>query len=353
VSSPDEPTRARYRNALILALIIAIAVGFVALVRHFILAVVMAFIFSSLLWPVYLRVRSWLGGRRALASATVLVAAILVVGLPVLGILALVATEAIEISNAMMPWFKEQMQSIDQKPILVLPDWLPWAEEFQPFQATVVQTLGEHAGNAANYLVRWITRATQGVATLLINLFVMIYAMFFFLMHGQTLLEGIVENLPLGHADSRRLLNRGLEVTKATLKSTLVIGFIQGALVGLAFWIAGLKGAAFWGALVLVLSAIPGLGAPVVWVPAAIYLFVDGRVVTAVLLAIWGAAVVGLVDNILRPRLVGQETKLPDLLILVSTFGGIAAFGPLGIVLGPVIASIFVTALGIYREAFL
>jgi predicted PurR-regulated permease PerM len=122
--------------------------------------------------------------------------------------------------------------------------------------------------------------------------------------------------------------------------------------VGLSFAVAGLSGAVFWGTLVFVLSAIPGLGAPIVWVPAAIYLAVTGAFGAAIGLALWGALVVGLVDNILRPLIVGRDAKLPDVVVLVAILGGIITFGMIGLILGPIIAAVLDTLLGIYRRAF-
>ena len=118
-------------------------------------------------------------------------------------------------------------------------------------------------------------------------------------------------------------LERLGSVTRATIKGTLVIGIIQGALAGIGFWVAGLDGAAFWGTIMAVLSIVPGIGAALVWVPAVIYLFVIGETLAAILLLAWCAAIVGTVDNVLRPTLVGKDAKMPDLLILIGTLGGL------------------------------
>jgi predicted PurR-regulated permease PerM len=141
-------------------------------------------------------------------------------------------------------------------------------------------------------------------------------------------------------------------VSRATLKGTLVIGLIQGALGGLAIWAAGLQSPVFWGAMIVVLSCIPGLGPALVWVPAFVYLVLTGRAGVAVVFAVWFLLIVGLIDNFLRPRLVGKDTQLPDLLILLSTLGGIAALGPLGLVIGPIVAALFVTIWDIFDVAF-
>ena len=186
----------------------------------------------------------------------------------------------------------------------------------------------------------------------LLSLFVMSYALFFFLIDGPRLVAEIKALMPLSNADQNLVLARGLAVTRGSLKGILVIGALQGILVGLGLWAAGLSGAAFWGTITFVLSAVPGIGAPIIWGPAAIYLAISNHVGAAIGLTLWGVIVVGLVDNILRPIIVGRDAKLPDWVVLVAILGGIGLFGVMGIVLGPILAAILDTVVGIYRRAF-
>jgi predicted PurR-regulated permease PerM len=148
------------------------------------------------------------------------------------------------------------------------------------------------------------------------------------------------------------MLARFTSITRATVKGTLVIGAIQGALAGVAFWVAGIGGAARWGTVITILSIIPGIGAPLVWVPVVIFLFVNGQYLTATLLLVWCGAVVGTVDNFLRPVLVGRDAKMPDLLILIGTLGGLFLFGPIGFIVGPIICGLFLTVWDIYGATF-
>jgi predicted PurR-regulated permease PerM len=131
-----------------------------------------------------------------------------------------------------------------------------------------------------------------------------------------------------------------------------VIGIIQGTLAGIAFWVAGIEGAALWGTIMTVLSVIPGIGSALVWVPAVIILFVMGEYLTSSLLAAWCAAVVGTIDNFLRPVLVGRDAKMPDLLILIGTLGGLFLFGPIGFIVGPIVCGLFLTVWDIYGATF-
>lgn len=143
-----------------------------------------------------------------------------------------------------------------------------------------------------------------------------------------------------------------MSITKATVKGTLLIGLIQGTLGGIAFYFAGINGAAFWGAVMVVMSVIPGIGPALVWIPVVVSLYFAGDSLTATLLLVWCAGVVGTIDNVLRPRLVGQGARMPDLLILIGTIGGLYLFGPIGLALGPIICGLFLTALDFYAAAY-
>jgi len=148
------------------------------------------------------------------------------------------------------------------------------------------------------------------------------------------------------------MLNRFTSVTRATLKGTLIIGILQGGLAGAAFAVVGITGSVFWGAIMAVLSVIPGIGSALVWIPASIVLAASGHVVKALGLAAFCTAVVGSVDNLLRPVLVGKDTQMHELLIFFGTLGGIIMFGIVGFIIGPIIAALFVTVWQIYAEAF-
>ena len=176
--------------------------------------------------------------------------------------------------------------------------------------------------------------------------------MFFFFRDGHKILERIFYYTPLSDEDETRMLTQFASITRATVKGTLVIGVIQGALAGVAFWVAGLEGAALWGTIMTILSIIPGIGAALVWVPAVIILFVTGQHLTATLLAVWCAAVVGTVDNFLRPVLVGRDAKMPDLLIMIGTLGGLFLFGLIGFIVGPIVCGLFLTVWDIYGTTF-
>ena len=221
-----------------------------------------------------------------------------------------------------------------------------------PEREVILSKLGEIAGMIGGFLVSGLASATRGTVNFILQLCIMLYANYFFLRSGKDTLAKIMYMVPLESEQEDRLVARFVSVTRATLKGSLVIGIIQGTLAGLAFAMAGIEGAIFWGTIMAVLSIIPAVGAAIVWIPAVIYLFATGHVAAGVGLLVWCGVVVGSSDNILRPILVGKDTKMPDLLVLLSTLGGIAVYGALGVILGPIIAALFLTVWELYGEAF-
>ena len=169
---------------------------------------------------------------------------------------------------------------------------------------------------------------------------------------GDKLLARILYYLPLQDEDERRIIDKFTSVTRATLKGTAVIGMLQGALAGIAFAVVGIQGAVFWGTIMTVLSIIPGIGTGLIWVPAAIILIAGGSIGKGIGLAVFCGVIVGSIDNFLRPRLVGKDTQMHDLMILFGTMGGIVMFGVLGFIIGPIVAALFITVWDIYGVVF-
>jgi predicted PurR-regulated permease PerM len=180
----------------------------------------------------------------------------------------------------------------------------------------------------------------------------MLYLLFFFLRDGPRLLEGLVRALPLDDHRERHLLERFAEVSRATIKGTLVVGIAQGAIGGIAFAMLGISAPVLWGVVMALLSILPAVGTALVWLPAAIVLLASGKIVSGVALILIGVFVIGLVDNVLRPILVGHDTRMPDYLILLSTLGGLAGFGLAGIIIGPIIAAFFLSVWHMAEQDF-
>jgi predicted PurR-regulated permease PerM len=201
-------------------------------------------------------------------------------------------------------------------------------------------------------LVNQISNFALGTVQFLFLTVVFSYTFFFFLIDGGKVVNAVLYYLPLQDQDERLMLRKFTSVTQAMVVGTLLIGILQGALAGTAFAIAGVPNAVFWGTVMAVLSIIPGVGSALVWVPASIILIVQGSFGAGLGLLLFCMLVVGSVDNLLRPVLVGKHTDMHELMIFFGTLGGLFTFGMAGLLIGPLIASLFITIWEIYGEAF-
>lgn len=190
----------------------------------------------------------------------------------------------------------------------------------------------------------------QSTFKFLVSFFVMLYLLFFFLRDGPELVRNIRMAIPLEEAQKRRLQLRFIRVVRATVKGNVLIAVTQGALGGLIFWVLGVPNPLLWSVLMALLSLLPAVGATLVWGPVAAYFLLTGALWQGVLLTLFGVLVIGLVDNLLRPILVGRDTRMPDYMILVSTLGGLTLFGLTGFVIGPLIAALFLSCWGIFTD---
>jgi len=346
--SPAELGADRFRKAFVLALTAAITVVFLATIRSFLMALLLAAILAGICRPLHRVLTKLLRGRDSVgALVTILLVVVVVVG-PLSTFLGVVTNQALEIGHNLEPWVKERIAA--ERAGTGLLSMLP--ESLRPYQTQILQRAGEVAAQLGRSLVDVLAMATRGTLRFLLLLVITLYASFFFLRDGAVIRERILSYAPLSPQEKERMVERFVSVSRATLKGILLIGSLQGALGGAAFAVAGITGAAFWGTMMALCSMIPGVGTALVWIPTALTLVAQGRTRAAIGIALWFVLVIGTVDNFLRPRLVGKDTKLPDLLILISTLGGIFVYGPAGIVVGPLVAALFVAIWDIYGLEF-
>ncbi|MDX1493100.1 MAG: AI-2E family transporter [Longimicrobiales bacterium] len=335
---------------VLLFVVLGITLLFLAMISDFVLTLILAGIFAGMARPVHLWLDHKMGGRTRLAALFTVFALLLLILIPLGAFLALVVAQAVDVSAQAGPWIQQQLGR--------WPELFAWAQQLPlvgpvvPEQGELVQRASELVTRAGSFVINNLGAATSGTVALVLQLFVMLYAIYFFLMDGKAILGRILYYTPLKQDDERKLVDQFVSVTRATIKGSILVGLIQGALAGSAFFFLSLPGAAFWSTVMAVLAIIPVLGSGIVWAPAAVILMFTGRVAAGVGLAIWGLVVVGLVDNFLRPRFVGRDTKMHDLLVLLSTFGGLAMFGVVGFMIGPIVGALFVTAWKLYGTAF-
>jgi predicted PurR-regulated permease PerM len=340
----------RFRRAFVILLVIAISAAFVAMIRMFLLTILLAALFAAVARPLYLQIERGFRGHAGVASAFTIVVLLVLVITPLSLLAGAVASEALRVAENVRPWIDARIAQPG-----LLDDAirrLPYFEYIEPHRAEIMKRGAEVVGAIGTFLANSVSAATRGTVLFFFHFFLLLYTMFFFLKDGPRLLRALMLYLPLDEGDKEQMLDRFTSVTRATLKGTVVIGVTQGGLAGLAFWVAGIDGVIFWTTLMIVLAIIPGIGAALVWVPAVILLVAQGALAQGIGLALFCGLVVGTVDNVLRPRLVGRDTKMHDLLILFSTLGGLFFFGASGFIIGPILAALFVTVWEMFGVTF-
>jgi len=217
--------------------------------------------------------------------------------------------------------------------------------------AALQQKMSEVAADASQVAARQALNVGRNTMDFLVGMTIMLYLLFFLLRDGESLAARIKTAVPLSRRYKTRLFSHFTTVIRATVKGNVLVALAQGALGGLAFWFLGVQAPLLWGVVMAFLSLLPAIGAALVWAPVAIYFLVTGSIWQGVALIVWGTVVIGLVDNLLRPLLVGKDTKMPDYMVLLSTIGGMALFGLNGFVIGPVIAALFVASWDLFVSA--
>jgi len=342
--------RANLNRIVIVAMVLLITAVFFAMIRPFLVAILLAGIFSAMAQPLYKRIEKWSGGRSNLASLVTLVFVFLIFFAPLVGLLGVIAGQAIKISQSVRPFIEQWMSTPS-----ALSDRLgslPFHESLVAYEGEIIEKLGELVGKVSSFLFNSVSSITFSTINTIFLFFVFLYTMFFFLKEGRAILDRFLFYLPLPRGTENRILERFMSVARAAIKGTLVIGVIQGSLAGLAFWVVGIEGAVFWGTLMTVLSIIPAVGSALIWFPAVVILALTGSYLKALGLLAFCSLLVGSVDNLLRPWLVGRDIKMHELMIFLGTLGGLSMFGLVGFIIGPIIAALFTTAWDIYAENF-
>ncbi|AIL32963.1 AI-2E family transporter [Basilea psittacipulmonis] len=201
--------------------------------------------------------------------------------------------------------------------------------------------LRQLATKTSGYMASQAVSIGSDTFSVVVSLGIMLYLLFFFLRDGRKIFQNIATAVPLGNEEKLRLFKKFTAVSKATVKGNFLIALIQGILGGAIFWMLGINNPLLWTVVMAFLSLLPAIGSAIVWLPTSVYLLAVGDYISGVVLLLWGVVVMGLADNFLRPILVGKSTRLPDYLVLISTLGGLALFGIDGLVLGPLIAALF------------
>ncbi len=337
-------------KSVILLMTLGISALFFAMIRPFLMALFLAALFSALTRPLFLSFQQRLKGKRHLASLLTLLLMAVVVLIPLILLVGILIGQALDVSEMITNWFRATFS--DPGTVDAYLKRLPFYEQLAFNHDQIIQQAGELATLLSRLLVEWVSSVTLGTANLIFMAFVFLYSMYFLQMDGPKLVDKCLYYLPLKTREERMMLAKFTSVTRATLKGSLLIGLLQGGLAGIAFAVAGIPNAVFWGSIMAILAAIPHVGASLVWIPAVAILILQDQFMTAIGLTVFCGLIVGTLDNVLRPMLVGKDTRMHELMIFLSTLGGIVMFGLQGIFIGPVIASLFITIWEMYGIEF-
>lgn len=334
-----------------IAALIAVSIAFTYLMLPFFSVILWACIIALLFHPLHTKILQRFPRRENTAALVTLLACIVIAVTPTL----FLTSAFIKQGTAIY----QQLESGQIEPSL----WIDQVRAAFPIIDNVLATFGLDIGKFKQQLGSLSVDAGKAMASnalaigqntlaWFVSLGLMLYLAFFMVRDGAGLIPVLIRALPLGDERERLLMQKFAEVTRATIKGSLVVAMVQGALGGLIFWFLDLPGPVLWGVVMTVLSLIPVVGASLIWLPVGLYLLATGNTSDGIILIAFGAIVIGLVDNILRPILVGRDTKLPDYLVLLSTLGGFTMFGMTGFVLGPLIAVLFITFWEIFSREF-
>ena len=341
------PATAQQRGLTLLLVTVSIALAWI--LQPFYGTILWGTVIALLFVPLFRRLLPRLKQRRTPAALLTLLVVLVVVILPLAVVTAALAREATGLY--------ERLQSGELNPSLyfrglfnALPDCLSAVLErfglvdFNTLQKRIADALSQ----GSQFIAAQALSIGQNTFEFIVDLFVTLYLAFFLIRDGDQLARELRHAMPLAPAHQKELLGKFTVVIRATVKGNLLVAALQGLLGGLAFWFLGVDGALLWAVLMAFLSLLPAVGAALVWLPVALYFLMTGAIWQGLALIAWGVLVIGLVDNLLRPILVGKDTRMPDYVVLISTLGGMAVLGINGFVLGPTIAAMFIAVWHIY-----
>ena len=335
-----------------LLLLAAVSVAFIWILLPYYGAIFWGTVLALLFMPLNRSLMKKMHGRRNLAALTTVLIVVLIVIIPLIFITASLLQEGAGVYQRISSG-EFNLGAYFEQVMGALPDSVH--DILLRFGVGDIFSLREKLSSMAlqgsKFLASQAVNVGQNTFEFLVGMGVMLYLLFFLLRDGGSLAQHSKKLIPLSDEHKQHLFRKFATVVRATVKGNIVVAATQGALGGIIFWLLGIQGALLWGVLMAFLSLLPAVGAAIIWAPVAIYFLVTGALWEGITLALFGVLVIGLVDNILRPLLVGKDTKIPDYVILVSTLGGLAVFGLNGFVIGPLFAALFMACWDLFPSA--
>lgn len=332
-----------------LSLLLATTITFFWVIGSYLMPVFWAIVIAVVFYPLYLKINQKVGERSSVASVLAIGAVVVSVMLPLLVIGGLIVQESLTLYETI----SVDTNRLESASLLNrASEVIGYLEPYGISQDAVIERLRGAAANLSQTIASSLVTVGQVTLSLFISVSIMLYLLFFFFRDGEKLQQTLIHYLPIGDQYERRLLARFAETARAVVKGTLAIAALQGLLGGLAFWLVGLSNPVLWGVAMGVLAIIPALGPALVWVPASIILLATGAIWEGVTIIVVGILLVSLIDEFLRPILIGRGSKMPDMVTLLATIGGLATFGVTGFVAGPIIAAFFLSLWTMFGERY-
>jgi predicted PurR-regulated permease PerM len=344
---PESPPALEQKAFILLLLVVSVAFGWILL--PFYGAVFWGAVLAIVFAPVYRKLLAKVGGRRTVAALLTLLGILVLVFLP----MSLITASLVQEGSALVERMRQgdvSFAGYANQIYAALPDWFTQLlgrfglDNLSVLQQRVTAALNEGSQKIAQSALN----IGQNTFDFVVSFFIMLYLLFFLLRDGAQLSKRMRDAIPLNARYLRNLSGKFTTVIRATVKGNIAVAVVQGALGGVAFWVLGIHAPVLWAVLMAFLSLLPAVGAGLVWGPVALYLLATGDTLSGIGLVVYGVVVIGLVDNVLRPLLVGKDTKMPDYVVLISTLGGMALFGLNGFVIGPLIAAMFIAVWDIF-----
>jgi len=340
--------RSIWEFSFLLLLILIAAVLTLYVFWPFMVPLILGIIFAVVLQPLYRRLLALLGGRESVSSFLTVIVAIVLLLIPLIFLGIQLAREV-----------KGAYEAIAATDMRAYPsEWQvrvqPWIDSYAPAAG---ESITQFTANIDTYVrqgVAWLAQhvgaAFSGVSSFFLQTFIFLMTLYYLLRDGSRLRNFIITLSPLRDSDDEMILEKLELAVNSVVKGKLFISLIQGVLSGIGFALFGIPNPVLWGLIAAIASLVPPLGTALVLIPAALYLLIIGAIPSAIGLLIWSVLAVGLIDNLLGPKLIGRGMRLHPLLVLLSVLGGLAFFGPVGLFLGPLIVSLLVTLLSLYTH---
>jgi predicted PurR-regulated permease PerM len=342
-------------TAFFFALLILILYGVFLVLTPFLKAITWAVILAILVYPLYAWLVERLRGRANLAAVIVIVVITLLVIAPGIELGRFLADETVSLVQSVRSLLDEEGKQ----------EWLakPWVQQMLSWWNTVSlglvdfkinwkELLVQSAQSSSTFLVTQVRGIAQNVLAFAANFIVALLTLFFFLRDGAAFLNRLRRLLPMDPERQERLLSNIVDAVTAVVHGALVVAMVQGLLAGLAYWVLGVPFAVLWGVATAFTALLPIGGSTLVTVPATIYLFLQGETIRAIILLVWSLGIVGGIDNVLKPLLIGNRLGLPVLFLFFGILGGLALFGAVGLILGPVLFALLRALLDLYSEEY-